>query len=409
MPCTLKAYSSDGRLPGTPSMTLARPFSAFFSSSQLGIGVPGGPNTWGWRATSLSWTPRATSARVNCALLGGQGGVEDDLEQQVAELLLEVVVAVASVQLVDGLEDLVGLLEQVAGEAAVGLRLVPRAAGPQGAHQLGEAGQLGRHRLGQGRDPQAGQVVGLDARSRSAQATVSTRSSGRPRRCSDRHLRARRRAASLMSDSTARLSHWATRSGPAGRPPRPRSGARRPGGRPRRPGRRRGGPRPGRGTTATGTTLDLDPRVGPQQLDRALGDQRRAGHGVEDLAVRARRRRPGLRRCRRTPRRSVRPARRGRRRTWPARPARRWDGGVVRTNRVAMAGSMASAAATLTSRGSPGPRPTTTTRPVTYAGPRGRRAATTCEVLPRAVGGVDLHPGLGEHAGQDRCWPRPGR
>src|SRR5690242_16629564 len=81
------------------------------------------------------------------SLLGGQGGVKDDLEEQVAQLLLQMRVADrAGVQLVDRLQYLVSLLKKVAGERAVCLALIPWAAGPQGADELGEALQVGGYR-----------------------------------------------------------------------------------------------------------------------------------------------------------------------------------------------------------------------------------------------------------------------
>ena len=52
------------------------------------------------------------------------GGVEEDLEQDVAQLLLQVV----GIALVDGLGHLVGLLDEVAPDALVGLFPVPGAA-----------------------------------------------------------------------------------------------------------------------------------------------------------------------------------------------------------------------------------------------------------------------------------------
>ncbi len=79
-----------------PSVTLARPFSSFLISSQLATtcsvldaSVPA--KTWGCRWTSLSWTPRATSASVNRALLLGEPGVEDDLEEEVPQLFPQMV------------------------------------------------------------------------------------------------------------------------------------------------------------------------------------------------------------------------------------------------------------------------------------------------------------------------------
>ena len=86
------------------------------------------------------------------ALLGDVG-VEDDLEQQVAELAGELGV----VLLVDGVGDLVGLLDRHRLDALVGLLAVPRAAagGPQAGDQLDEAGeeQAGLGRRGGGLDP----------------------------------------------------------------------------------------------------------------------------------------------------------------------------------------------------------------------------------------------------------------
>ena len=98
------------------------------------------------------------------ALLGGQHRVEHHLEQEVAELLLERLEAGAGllVDVVDRLEHLVGLLEEVAGEAGVGLLAVPRALGPQRADQLVEARHLAGDRRGERGDPERGEVVGVD-------------------------------------------------------------------------------------------------------------------------------------------------------------------------------------------------------------------------------------------------------
>ena len=87
------------------------------------------------------------------ALLGGQHGVEHHLEQEVAELLLQLLEAGARghVDVVDRLEHLVGLLEQVTGEAGVGLLAVPRALRPQRADQLVEASHLAGDRRRQRR------------------------------------------------------------------------------------------------------------------------------------------------------------------------------------------------------------------------------------------------------------------
>ena len=79
------------------------------------------------------------------AALLGDHGVEVDLQQQVAQLLAQVRPVTRRVTAVDRLERLVGLLEQVAGERAVGLLGLPRALGPQPAHHLEE---LEQRRLG---------------------------------------------------------------------------------------------------------------------------------------------------------------------------------------------------------------------------------------------------------------------
>ena len=94
-PCaaSLVVSMSAGSAAGMPSVTLRRPFSLFLIASQFdttwsALAASTSPKTWGWRCTSLSWTPRATSGQVEPPLLVGQAGVEHDLEQQVAQLLL---------------------------------------------------------------------------------------------------------------------------------------------------------------------------------------------------------------------------------------------------------------------------------------------------------------------------------
>src|SRR5690625_4838684 len=66
----------------------------------------------------------------------GDSGVEQDLEQEVAEFLAQVVIVAG----LDRLESLVGLLEQVGGQAAVGLLGVPwtPAWRPQSVHDCDE-------------------------------------------------------------------------------------------------------------------------------------------------------------------------------------------------------------------------------------------------------------------------------
>ena len=102
------------------------------------------------------------------ALLGRQQGVEVHLEQQVTELLLEVGdvdrghVGLGGGDHLDGVERLVGLLEEVARQRPVGLAPVPGTARPQRADQLLERHELGGHRRSQARHPQGGEVVGLE-------------------------------------------------------------------------------------------------------------------------------------------------------------------------------------------------------------------------------------------------------
>jgi hypothetical protein len=104
-------------------------------------------------------------------LLLGDRGVELDLVEQVAELLDEVLVGgrVVGIERLDGVDDLVGLLEQVGDEALMGLLDVPghcsrnvrvswwkrTYSAPTGAREV--------------RDPERGEVVGGDVRSSSAQ------------------------------------------------------------------------------------------------------------------------------------------------------------------------------------------------------------------------------------------------
>ena len=219
------------------------------------------------------------------ALLGGQGGVEHHLEQQVAQLLLEVAVAVAAgdielaawVEGIDRLQHLVGLLQQVPGEGGVGLLPVPRAAFPQRAHQLGEAGHLGGDGGGQHRHIQRGQVVGLHlpveiVPGHGAHRLVGQAQPGQHdrlgrRRAVDGELDLRQHVAGValghqQGPPLARRLH---------REPMPVDEA--------DAGRHRVDPQPGPrqvGERQPGHQLDVDPLVGQQQLDGPLGHQRRA-------------------------------------------------------------------------------------------------------------------------------------
>src|SRR5690606_30439597 len=75
----------------------------------------------------------------------GDAGVEDDLEEDVAQFLAQFV----AVALLDGLDEFVRLLDAVLGEALVGLEGRPRAFGADAVHDLDEV-----------EDPGARQVVG---------------------------------------------------------------------------------------------------------------------------------------------------------------------------------------------------------------------------------------------------------
>ena len=140
-----------------PSVTLDRPFSFFFRTSQLAatasaVAATVSPKTCGCRATNFSCTPRATSAKREPALLAGQHGVEVDLEEQIPEFLFQMGhrlgghLGFARGHRLDGVERLVGLLQQVPGQRPVRLLLVPRALGPQPVDELVQPGQLDGHR-----------------------------------------------------------------------------------------------------------------------------------------------------------------------------------------------------------------------------------------------------------------------
>ena len=147
---------------------LERPFSAFLICSQLtstcsalvGLDVPEHVRM---AVHELVVDHARDVGEREPTLLGGEGGVEEHLEEQVAELLLEVTDGLGrSVEAVDRFEHLVGLLEQMAGERAMGLLPIPRALTAQGAHELRKANELGRDGCVQRRDPERGEVVGRE-------------------------------------------------------------------------------------------------------------------------------------------------------------------------------------------------------------------------------------------------------
>ncbi len=251
-----------------PSKTLSRPFSAFLMASQL-LTTSSAPSTStlgedvGVAEDELVVDAPGHVGQGETALLGAEGGVEDDLEEQVAELLLErdVALVLVGAEQLDGVEDLVALLDQVAGERLVGLLPVPRALGPQAAHHLGE-GHCSSAATGAASPGIQSEVrwSGSTTRSRSSQATSVTDSSGRPRR-----WRTVTVGPLLDRELDVGQDRWPGRTGrpAAGRwlpPRRRRSRGRRSAGRRRPRGRPRAGPRPGPGTT---------PRPGPTTSTRS--------------------------------------------------------------------------------------------------------------------------------------------
>src|SRR5581483_6681527 len=89
----------------------------------VGPGDPYVPEHMRVPADQLRDDPARDVVDVPRAVVGGHLGVERDLEQQVAELLAKAIPVVG----VDRVEDLVGLLEQMAGEGPVRLLAVPGA------------------------------------------------------------------------------------------------------------------------------------------------------------------------------------------------------------------------------------------------------------------------------------------
>ena len=78
-----------------------------------------------------------TSPNAKAPLLLRHAGVEDHLEQQVAEFVLQI----REIAALDGVHDLVGFLERVGRDGREILLQIPGAAGPgraQGRHDLQE-------------------------------------------------------------------------------------------------------------------------------------------------------------------------------------------------------------------------------------------------------------------------------
>ena len=139
--CSLPARVSAGRPSGTPSSALGlalglrtRRRSAAFCSSQARVcasapSMTASANTCGWRRIILSDKARddvVESRRAPASL--GHLGMEHDLEQQVAELVLERGHVVA----LDRVGDLVGFLDGVRDDGAEALLEIPGAAALRG-------------------------------------------------------------------------------------------------------------------------------------------------------------------------------------------------------------------------------------------------------------------------------------
>ena len=100
------------------------------------------------------------------AVFASELGVDEDLEQQVAEFFFEVdigrqqFVVRRGLNSVDGLQDFVGFLQQVRPQRAVGLFTIPRAVLAQAMHEHFEALKRSTDRFGEFRNPQGRQMVG---------------------------------------------------------------------------------------------------------------------------------------------------------------------------------------------------------------------------------------------------------
>ena len=128
--------------------TLAALIRSHWRLTSDAVRASASPNTCGWRRTILDGDRRPDVGHVEHAGLGRELRVEDDLEQQVAELAREL----RGRARVERVVDLVRLLEQVVAQRGVGLLPVPRAAvglaqpgrEPGHAPRRGEVGD-GRH------------------------------------------------------------------------------------------------------------------------------------------------------------------------------------------------------------------------------------------------------------------------
>ena len=189
--CSFSARISAGRPAGTPSSAPRHSgVDARAAGSALGLllgldlvpqafgrpGVssPASPKTCGWRRISLSVIACDHVAEVEGAWLLRHAGVKDDLQQEVAELVAQVVEIAAR----DGVGDLVGFLDRVGRDGREILLEVPRAAGSGRAQR--------RHDLDQ---PWICRVTGSSMRApcdRQRQAGTASGAASAIRRCARR-------------------------------------------------------------------------------------------------------------------------------------------------------------------------------------------------------------------------------
>ena len=122
-------------------------------------------------ADQLGADPIHHLREVEATILGREMRMEDDLEEEIPELLRHMFIGgidrflIAPVsecldQRLERLEGLIGLFEEMPGERAMGLLLIPWALGAQASHQVDQI--LGGRPDGpQLRDQHAGEVVGI--------------------------------------------------------------------------------------------------------------------------------------------------------------------------------------------------------------------------------------------------------
>ena len=274
-------------------MTEARPFSSRLICSQFDATAAASPastvpKTCGCRRSSLSWMPRATSARVNAPDSAAMVAWNTTWNRRSPSSSSRCSTPGAGLRVValDGLDHLVGLLDDVPREAVVGLLAVPRALLAQRAHQVGEPHELLGHGRADRGDEHRREVVGCDAA-----VEVGPVDLGDP----------------LVGEAESLHDHRAIRhvlvvgeldvgQDVVGVAVRDQQGARRPGG---IDGEAMAVDQPHTGLDGVDAQvspgqveerharhdLHLDPVVGEQERHGALEHERRPGYGVADLAV----------------------------------------------------------------------------------------------------------------------------